>query len=73
MPKNTVRVRVAIATDVHGRWSAAGWQLSDEPRDDNELSMMAAEGLDSPFERITFIEADVPLPEQATVEAKVEG
>ncbi len=60
----TVRVRVAVAVSVTGRWGAYGYAGC---RDKN-----AAAAVDHGYDRITFIEADVPLPEKPeTVEAEV--
>lgn len=67
----TVRVRIAVAVNRAGRWNATGWRFCDDPMPDDELMAMASEGLDTIGERITFIEADVPMPEDAAIEAEV--
>lgn len=65
----TIRVRIAVAVSATGRWGADG-SNSDK---DGQSEATALELID--FEhpnRVTFVEADVPLPEeQATVEGEV--
>ncbi len=59
----TVRVRVAVGVDARGVWSAIG--DCSFPDDDMAARLFMEDS------RITFIEADVPLPEKPeTVEAE---
>lgn len=63
----TVRVRIAVATNADGQWSACGMQnLSDE-----DAKYAACEGVDG-IEEVSWVTANVPLPEETTVEGMVQ-
>jgi hypothetical protein len=69
----TVRVRIAVCVDDKGAWSAFGCN----DRDDKYRSEVARDN-HCPDHHITseqlhFVEADIPLPEPATVEGSVTG
>ena len=61
----TVRVRICVVVDEAGQWTCAGWFNGDERGiKDTALDCFEPKGR----ERITWVEADVPLPEaEATV------
>lgn len=62
--QRTVRVRIAVAVDADGRWSACGWSRDDGGKA-SDASMMntAVDGLgEGSGEARYFIEADVMLP-----------
>ena len=67
----TVRVRIPVAVAPNGEWNAAGW--SGDEREDGLESVL--EGMPHQFKdhqiRVSYIEADVPLPEDNTIEGKV--
>ena len=66
----TVRVRIAVAVNDKGDVGAA---VSHNGEDD-EAKSFALELLGEPSnnERVTFVEADVPLPETETVEGQAD-
>ena len=68
MSRRTVRVRIAVAVTPNGSWEAAGsrgWP-------DDDASHEARVCSDDPAHaRVTYVEADVPLPEPETVEGEV--
>lgn len=69
----TVKVRIAVAVDAAGDWSACGWQVhTPGAREKQEADMlsMAAEPLASGEARY-WIEAEVPVPEVQTVPGTV--
>jgi hypothetical protein len=65
----TVRVRICVVVDEAGRFTSAGWsEGSDASVKDVALDSFEPNGR----ERITWVEADVPLPEaEATVAGEV--
>lgn len=60
----TVRVRIAVAVDKTGHWSAVGW------KDAKDAMGHAVETLE-PGEARYWLEADLPIPTESTVEARV--
>lgn len=62
----TVRVRIAVAVNEHGEWSAAGWGARGGIANyDKAASDVASDGLSwqsSDCERTFWVEADVPKP-----------
>ena len=65
---DTVKVRIAVAVDVDGIFAAFG----DSGMSDYDMAEEVAGGLRLRLPmRVSFIEADVPLPEQQTVKGKV--
>jgi hypothetical protein len=70
--RKTVRVRIALAVDSKGRWSACGWVGDSGRLDDEEYAGHAQESLDSGLDQLVhFIEADVPLPTSETIQGEV--
>lgn len=67
MSERTVRVRIAVAVQQDGRWHAAGWREAT----DFVKSEIAQEPLGDCV--VHWIEADVPLPSEATIEGEVQG
>lgn len=70
-PKNTVRVKIAVAVDENRNWSACG----DSKFDEAGMVCIAKNHLDAAddvSESIHFVTADVPIPESRTVEGRVE-
>lgn len=62
-----VRVRIAVAIDAEGRWSAtgyAGWK-------DEEAAGESLESLDSPCAVVHFVEAEIPLPSSLTLKGQI--
>lgn len=67
----TKRVRIAVAIDAEGRWSANGYFEHDDERcTDEALYQMWG---DSCHTAVVFVEADVPIPQVATIEGRVES
>ena len=64
----TVRVRIAVAVDRDGAWVASGW--SDAKGEPCDCIGDMVDGLEVGEAR-SFVEADVPLPEQAVIEGEV--
>jgi hypothetical protein len=63
-PPRTVRVRIAVAVSPDGDWNAAGHSGGGG-------SAMAVVALQSMYDaRVTWVEADVPLPVPAVVEGE---
>ena len=62
----TVRVRIAVAVDPDGFWSANGWAGSNEKVHMERACDTVGEG-----EARYWLEADLPIPEQQTFEATV--
>jgi hypothetical protein len=70
-PQDTVRARIAVAVSDKGDWNSCGWKNCPN---DQESTNMAFEGLDYLGSQVVhFIEADVPLPVNRTVQAEVES
>lgn len=65
MNERTVRVRIAVAVQPDGYWHAYG----DSKAGDNDNRHWAGYAL--PRAAIHWVEADVPLPSEATVEGEV--
>lgn len=69
----TVRVRLCVAVNAEGEWDCYGYGNSDGPfmdSDDHPWADRAAESIGTGC-RGVWIEADVPLPEETTVEGEV--
>ena len=64
----TVEVRVAVAVDRNGHWSANGWQGASADQARDAASEIVAEG-----ECIYWLTATLPVPAEVTVVARVEG
>lgn len=65
-PPNTVRVRIAVATNEHGHWFAVGWHHADN--DDNMIGCCRNQ---LPGERrLSWVYADIPMPEKP---AEIQG
>lgn len=63
----TVRVRIAIAIDVNGRWNASGWTDDGGAGKD-----VAIDGLEGDANYVVHnIEANVPVPQSQTIEGEV--
>lgn len=61
-----MKVRIAVAVDADGDWSAVGSRgLSDE-----KSAGYAADTVSDPY-HVRFVEADVPLPDTSTIEGEV--
>ena len=69
MTPKTVKVRVAVAVDEDGAWSATGGH-DVRPR---ESAAMAAEDLEPQAVRIFYLTATLPIPDEPEVEAEGEG
>lgn len=63
----TLKVRIAVAIDFDGNWSASGWDKGG----DDQLMDIAAEGVDVGETRY-WITAVLPIPEIQEVQ-KIEG
>lgn len=61
----TVRVRIAVAVDRLGQWTACGGSDLSDGEAAAELA-----GLD-PCCRVSFIEAEVPCPDDDAIEGEV--
>lgn len=71
VPK-TVRVRIAVAINKQGQWNASGYfKWDDEGAKDTALTGLDEPGMEAGGESIVFVEADVPLPTEPTIQGKV--
>lgn len=62
----TVRARVAVAVDEFENWSASGWDgARDDEMKDGILDLMEGATV------LYWLTADLPVPEEQTVEAEV--
>ena len=71
--EETVRVRIAVAVGPNGHWGASGWCVGGGCADADDVAFEVAE-LDYEAARLSYVEADVPLPTPdrvLTVEGKV--
>jgi len=64
----TVRVKVAVAVDKNGKWNSCGWSNGEE----KDVCDLAVEPVDE-GESLYWLTADLPIPEEQTVEAEVEN
>lgn len=65
----TVRVRIAVAVDETGDWSASGWRLTPgrSPAGHyDEMQGIALDGVMGKHVVYHWIEADIPIPEETT-------
>jgi len=62
----TVRVRIAVAVDPDGDWNSCGWKGGG---DENAMEI-CTESIGSGEARY-WLEADLPVPEIATIQAAV--
>ena len=70
----TVRVRIAVVVTRDGEWVAEGWDGDEEQEEfmlDNAFEHLAARDVNEDDVRVSFVEADVPLPATVTVEGEV--
>ncbi len=65
----TVKVRVAVAVDPSGKWSAAGWSREGTP-DEGAAMDLVLESVDEGEARY-WIEAELPLPGTVTFKGEV--
>lgn len=64
--RKTVRVRIAVAVDPSGDWSACGWAGSE----DDDKRGIASDTVGE-HEAIYWLEADLPIPEQRRIEPTI--
>ncbi len=82
-PSKSVRVRIAVAVNADGEWGCDGWhrnpaegfdgkmKFGSDNSDENK-AQIAASGL--PYKgnkHICFVEAEIPLPQETTVQGEV--
>ena len=68
--RNTIKVRICVAVSADGEWGAAGVRDADE----NDIRSLAWDSLPVGFQEpahLHWIEAEVPLPTETTIEGKV--
>lgn len=70
----TKRVRIAVAVTASGAWNSVGWSSSKSgaPTEiaDSEKRSYAVEPLDEDA-TVHWVEADIPIPEETTIEGTV--
>ncbi len=66
----TVKVRVAVAVDPSGKWSAAGWSREDGTPDEGAAMDVVLESVDEGEARY-WIEAELPLPGTVTFKGEI--
>ena len=77
--ENTIPVRIAVALDASGNWSAIGWSDKQAMADDKPVEKQAVEDLlkDGGYDEgpvgVVWVTANVPLPQEAEVHGEVEG
>lgn len=64
----TVRVRIAVAVDSDGDWNACGSRTTT----DDGAAQYAADTVGSPY-HVRFVEAQVPVPDVATIRGEVKA
>lgn len=72
----TVRVRIAVAVDETGDWSAAGWRMHPSRKagkHDDELKEIALDRVQGKCVGFHWIEADIPIPETTTQVVEPKG
>lgn len=72
----TIRVRIAVAVASNEHWNAEGWSRTDKSIARDSDMVQSVKNLFGNFNdnnvSISFIEADVPIPEsQQTIEGEV--
>lgn len=68
----TIRIRCAVVVDSGGVWNCVGWSDTDgNCPPDGYLVGIAKDGVGGDDTVVTFVEADVPMPERATIEARI--
>jgi hypothetical protein len=68
MQPGRVRVRIAVAVELDGSWSASGWSGANA----DTVKAAVADSLGSDDVRWSWVEADVPMPEpEETVQGVV--
>ena len=72
-PENTVRVRIAVAVDEKGVWSAAGWAPRSGREKDaaDTMARIARNGVEGGPHQLHWIEADVPVPTSETIQGRI--
>lgn len=66
----TVKVRIAVAVDPKGLWSASGWSFNGRPMIEEPMDI-AIDGVGEGEARY-WITAEIPVPEVREVEGVVE-
>ena len=66
----TVKVKIAVAVDPTGKWSASGWSMQNGEPAEREAMDIAIDGVDE-GEVGYWLEAEVPIPETEIISAKV--
>ena len=69
MGRETVRVRIAVAVNDVGEWTARGWLDAD----DEDAAFAARVSHAEPSSQIVWVEADIPLPRPQTIPGEVVG
>lgn len=69
----TVTVRIPVAVDADGNWCVGSMEAACKDNDKEESSRENAEFCSLGEESIVWITAEVPVPEQAEVQGRVEG
>lgn len=63
--RKTIKVRIAVAVAENGWWQAEGWSRTSEREPDKVLARAAAANLMNKRTVVHFVEAEIPLPEEA--------
>lgn len=70
----TIKVRIAVAVSRDGsEWCAMGWKRSDEKEqtEDDYLREAALDAMDTTDVFYVYVEAEIPIPDDVTVQGEV--
>lgn len=67
--QKTVKVRILVAVDSKGEWSAYGYTNNDEATNHECLWLEGMDGREAYY----WVTAEVPIPETKEIEGKVES
>jgi len=68
-----VRVRIAVAIDDTGLWSAVGNCAYEDDQEAIDAANDYLPSESSPCRQVVWVEADIPVPDSEVVEGKVIG
>ena len=65
----TIKIKIAVAIDASGKWSASGWGVENKPCKDVPMDI-AVEGVKEGGRRY-WVEAEIEVPEELTIQGEV--
>ena len=69
----TVRVKIAVSVGADGQWSCCGWDYGNNTEKDwMNIMEQSQENIDfPPLMNSVWVEADIPLPDQYSIDGEV--